>query len=124
VAAFAASAGRQGRPGESIDARLEQVIETMHRRLSDRLALSELAAEAQLSLSYFSAVFKKKTGFAPLDFFVRLKMQRACHLLDSTGLPVKAIAADLGFEDPLYFSRCFHCVHACSPSQYRGARKG
>ena len=124
VTAFAGAAGRPGRPGESIDARLEQVIDTMHRRIGDRLSLAELAAEAQLSLSYFSAVFKKKTGFAPLDFFIRLKMQRACHLLDSTGLPVKAIAADLGFEDPLYFSRCFHRVHACSPSRYREARKG
>lgn len=124
VAAFAAAAGRPSVPGERLDDRLEQVIDTMHQRVSDRLTLAELAAEAQLSLSYFSAVFKRKTGFAPLDFFIRLKMQRACHLLDATSLPVKAIAADLGFEDPLYFSRAFHRVHACSPTQYRSARKG
>jgi AraC-like DNA-binding protein len=96
----------------------------MHRRLGDRLSVGELAAEARLSPSYLAAAFKRKTGFAVLDFFLRLKMQRACLLLDSTGLPVKSIAADLGFDDPLYFSRCFHRVHECSPTQYRAARKG
>ncbi len=124
VAAFAAAADRQGPPGESLDQRLERVIDTMRRRLGDRLSVPELSAEAQLSPSHFSAVFKRRTGFAPLDFFIRLKMQRACRLLDSTGLPVKAIAAEVGFEDPLYFSRCFRRVHECSPSEYRAARKG
>lgn len=124
VAAFSAAAGRQGALGESLDDRLERVIDTMHRRLSDRLSVPEISAEAQLSPSYFSTIFKRKTGFAPLDFFIRLKMQRACHLLDSTDLPVKSIAADVGFEDPLYFSRCFHRVHECSPTEYRAARKG
>jgi len=120
----AAAARRQGAPGETVDDRLEQVIETMHRRLGDRLSVGELAVEARLSPSYLAVAFKRKTGFAILDFFIRLKMQRACLLLDSTGLPVKAIAADLGFDDPLYFSRCFHRVHECSPTQYRAARKG
>ncbi len=124
VAAFSAVASRPGLPGGSLDDRIERVIETMHRRLSDGLSVPELSAEAQLSPSYFSAVFKRRTGFAPLDFFIRVKMQRACHLLDSTDLPVKAIAADVGFDDPLYFSRCFHRVHACSPTEYRAARKG
>ena len=122
LAAFPSWAGRQG--GECIDDRLERVIDTMHRRLGDRLSVGDLAAEARLSPSHFSAVFRRKTGFSPLDFFIRLKMQRACRLLDSTGLPVKAIAADLGFEDPLYFSRSFHRVHECSPTRYRAARKG
>jgi AraC-like DNA-binding protein len=59
-----------------------------------------------------------------LDFFIRLKIQRACFLLDTTDQSVKAIAADLGFDDPLYFSRCFRRVHDSSPTQYRALRKG
>lgn len=38
------------------------------------------------------------------QFTMRLKMQRAGYLLDSTTLPrVEVIAAQLGFDDPLYF---------------------
>src|SRR5262249_22215632 len=95
VAAFAESAGQKSEGGLSLDDRMERVIETMHRRISDSLTVAELAAEAQLSPSHFAAMFKRKTGFSVLDFFIRLKIQRACHLLDSTELPVKAIAADV-----------------------------
>jgi len=123
VAALSEAAGRDPR-GLGLDERLERVAETMHRRLGDRLSVARLAAEAELSPSHFSAVFKRRTGFAPLDFFTRLKMQRACHLLDSTDLPVKAVASQVGFEDPLYFSRSFRRIHACSPTEYRAARKG
>lgn len=124
VACFAEAAGQKRTSGRTLDDRIDHVIETMHHRLADGLTVAELAAEAQLSPSHFAAIFKRKTGFAVLDFFIRLKIQRACHLLDSTDLPVKAIAADVGFEDPLYFSRSFRRVHDCSPTQYRSVRKG
>ena len=124
VASFAEVGGQQTTGGQTLDDRMERVIETMHRRLRDVLSVAELAAEAQLSPSHFAATFKRKTGFAVLDFFIRLKLQRACHLLDSTDLPVKSIAAELGFDDPLYFSRCFRRVHDCPPTQYRTVRKG
>jgi AraC-like DNA-binding protein/mannose-6-phosphate isomerase-like protein (cupin superfamily) len=124
VATFAEHAGQQGSRGLTLDDRIERVIETMHRRLGVTLSVAQLAAEAQLSPSHFAAIFKRKTGFSVRDFFTRLKIQRAGHLLDSTDLPVKAIAADLGFEDPLYFSRCFRRIHECPPTRYRTVRKG
>ena len=90
--------------------------------LEERMAGN--ARDANLSSSHLAAVFKKRTGFTVLDFFIRLKIQRACFLLDTTDQSVKAIAADLGFDDPLYFSRCFRRVHDSSPTQYRALRKG
>jgi AraC-like DNA-binding protein len=96
----------------------------MHKNLSEILHIEDLADEAHLSRSHFAAIFKRRTGFSVLDFFIRLKMQRACFLLDTTDMPIKAIAADLGFEDPLYFSRSFRRIHDLSPLQYRAIRKG
>ena len=115
---------RQTRHEDNLDARIGRVIEAMRNNLSKSLRLEDFTAGANLSPSHFSAVFKKRTGFSSLDFFNRLKMQRACFLLDTTDLSIKAIAAELGFEDPLYFSRSFRRVHECSPQQYRAIRKG
>ena len=115
---------RQTHQEDDLDARIGRVVETMRNNLARSLCVAELCATANLSASHFSAVFKQRTGFASLDFFNRLKMQRACFLLDTTDLPVKAIAAELGFDDPLYFSRSFRRVHECSPAQYRAIRKG
>jgi AraC-like DNA-binding protein len=117
---------RHRQPGgaDNHGAKIKTIIDLMNRSLDRTLTINELASRVNLSASHFAFVFKKRTGFPVLDYFVRLKMQRACFLLDTTSLPVKEIAGRLGFDDPLYFSRRFRQVHARSPLQYRAIRKG
>jgi AraC-like DNA-binding protein len=105
-------------------ARLDGVIRYLKARLSAEHAVGHLARLAHLSPSHFAAAFKAHTGFPPLDFLIRLRMQKAAQLLDTTQLPVKAVAASLGYEDPLYFSRVFHKVQGVSPAGYRAIAKG
>jgi AraC-like DNA-binding protein len=83
------------------------------------LQVPTLARLAHLSPSHFFAVFKKSTGFAPKDFFIRLKIQRACEILEATDLCVKEVAAKLGYDDAFYFSRLFKSVNGVAPSDYR-----
>ncbi|WP_375791535.1 helix-turn-helix transcriptional regulator [Microbulbifer hydrolyticus] len=46
-------------------------------------------------------------------------IEHACDLLDCTDLSVGEIAFQLGYDDPLYFSRVFKRVIGLSPSSYR-----
>jgi len=108
----------------STSARIERTLNLMEQNLVGQIRVADLAEHAKMSPSHFAAVFKRKTGFSVLDYFVRLKMQRAGYLLDSTTLSIQVIAAELGFEDPLYFSRCFRRVHNVSPTEYRLIPKG
>jgi len=59
-----------------------------------------------------------------MDYFVRLKIQRASLLLDTTSFRVKEIGAKVGFADPYYFSRSFRQVMGMSPRAYRVDPKG
>lgn len=104
--------------------KISQTIAYMKQHLSGPLQLDTLARLAGLSRSRYSALFKEQTGCAPMDYFGRLRMQRACQMLDATGLSVKAVAARLGYEDPLYFSRVFRSVTEMSPVEYRRTHKG
>lgn len=124
VARLALDAVRPEGGGVSVSARVERTLTLMEQNLDSQIRVADLAKQANMSPSHFAAVFKRKTGFSVLDYFVRLKMQRAGYLLDSTTLSIKVIAAELGFEDPLYFSRRFRCVHNCSPTDYRSIPKG
>lgn len=108
----------------SASSRVERVLLSLEQNLSAHVCVADLAVQANMSPSHFSALFKRQTGFSVLDYFMRLKMQRAGYLLDSTTSPIKVIAAELGFDDPLYFSRSFRRIHNCSPSEYRAIQKG
>jgi len=103
---------------------IAQTITYMKQHLNQPLQLNSLAAVANYGRSQYAALFKRQTGYAPIDYFIRLRMHRACQLLDTTQASVKSIAASLGYEDPLYFSRLFRAVNDTSPQAYRQTRKG
>ncbi|HYC70831.1 MAG TPA: AraC family transcriptional regulator [Opitutaceae bacterium] len=86
--------------------------------------LEELATGAGMSVTHYCAHFREVTGFAPIDFLIRLRVQRACRLLDTSSLTVAAVAAAVGYTDPYYFTRCFRRVMGCAPQQYRKVLKG
>jgi AraC-like DNA-binding protein len=103
--------------------RIEQSIAYMQQHLDKPLHVSTLATLANVSPSYYTVLFKRQTGSAPIDYFIRLRMQHACHLLEATSFSVKEVAAALGYDDPFYFSRIFKSVNEVAPSWYRQSRK-
>jgi AraC family transcriptional regulator of arabinose operon len=109
----------QGRGEQNFD--LEQVHGFMLEHIDQSLTLDTLAATANLSKYHFSTRYKKLTGYSPIKHFLNMKMEHACHLLDSSGLTVQAIAATVGYEDPLYFSRLFSKTIGLSPRAYRAS---
>jgi len=123
---FTPVSSRTVRPTESCESaaarKIEQSIEYMLRHLDRPLQVATLAARANVSPSHFFALFRRQVGCAPIDYFIRLRMQHARRLLDETSLSVKEVAAILGYEDPFYFSRLFKAVNHESPSRYRLSR--
>lgn len=101
---------------------VELSINYMQENLVRSLSLEEIAASVNFSVSHYSALFRKKTGFSPIEYFNHLKMQKACQYLLYTDLRVKEIADNLGIDDPFYFSRVFNKLMGMSPNQYRVRR--
>jgi len=98
---------------------VDLAIEFFQEHTDRMLTLKEIARSVNLSASHFSYLFKKRTGFPPLEYFNHLKMQKACQYLLFTQLRVKEIANRLGMDDPYYFSRLFARVMGMSPRAYR-----
>lgn len=106
------------RAGET-GGRIGRSIAYMVEHLNQPLQVSTLAAQASVSPSHYFALFKRHMGTAPIDYFIRLRMNHARELLDSTRSSVKEIAAAMGYDDPFYFSRVFKSVHSIAPAEYR-----
>ncbi len=113
---------RAHRPPMGADIELKKVQGVMQENLHHHLDLDTLAAQAGLSKYYFSKCFKAQTGQSPIQYFIGLKMQRACYLLDSSPVSIKKAAVDLGYDDAYYFSRLFKKVIGLSPAQYRHSK--
>jgi len=94
-------------------------INFMQKNIDKMLTLDSLAESVHLSASHFSFLFRKKTGFSPIEHFNHLKVQKACQYLLFTDLRIKEIADKLGIEDQYYFSRMFSKIMGMSPVAYR-----
>jgi AraC-like DNA-binding protein len=103
---------------EKIDC-VDSAILFMQGHINDNISLNELSSQYNYSVSRFSNLFKQKTGYAPIDYFVQMKMQKACQQLDFTDRSVKDIAFSMGFDDPYYFSKRFRKIIGMSPKKYR-----
>lgn len=99
-------------------------ISFMQQHIDKMLPLQNMAESVHLSASHFSFLFRKKTGFSPVEYFNHLKVQKACQYLLFTDLKVKEIAGKLGIDDPYYFSRMFTRLMSVSPNSYRTKRIG
>lgn len=92
-------------------------------RIADSLAsplrVPDVAAEAGVSVSYLSAMFKKTTGGGVLAYQTDLRMRRARSLLEETDLSVGSVAERVGYADQLYFSKVFRTKHGQNPSEFR-----
>lgn len=98
---------------------ISKTIRFMKDQVNKNYQIKELAALANYSITRFSQLFKAKTGYAPMQYFLHLKIQSACQYLTFTKLNIKQIANELGFNDPFYFSRIFKTVIGQSPLNYR-----
>jgi AraC family transcriptional regulator, arabinose operon regulatory protein len=102
---------------------VDRVIQLMHRNITQNLQLEEMAAHVDLSSSHLHRLFRSQTGTAPINFFMRLKIQRACELLDNTEMKINEIGHFLGYSDPHYFSRIFKQITGHAPRQFRALRR-
>lgn len=95
------------------------VIHYLHRHHAKQIEVSELAEVAHMSESNLYASFKRQFGTSPIAYLNHYRLTLASDLLKQTDLPVAKIAEQVGFSDPLYFSKLFHKTFRASPRQYR-----
>lgn len=98
---------------------INESIKYMKDHINEPLKVDTISGHFNYSNSHFFSLFKKKTGFSPIHYFNHLKIQKACQYLSFTDMSIKEISFDLGYDDPLYFSRLFKKTMNISPLQYR-----
>ena len=80
--------------------RFDELIGWVRTNLAASLDVDTLAARAAMSPRNFARVFRAETGATPARFVEKLRLEAARQSVETTTLPLQAIAAETGFGDP------------------------
>ncbi len=98
---------------------IEQACRLLESDLRAELSMPELAESVGLKYNTFRSAFSKHKGLSPQAWRMQHRLDKAKQELIETSLLIATIAHQLGWLDPLDFSRCFSRHFGCSPSQFR-----
>ncbi|KAB8169933.1 helix-turn-helix domain-containing protein [Streptomyces sp. 3MP-14] len=109
---------RRGVP-EPLGERFAATREWALRRLDEPLTLESLAEHAAVSKRTFSRRFVDETGYTPMRWLLRARVDTARELLERSERSVEQIAADVGLGTGANLRRHFQRVLGTSPLEYR-----
>ena len=79
-----------------------------------------LCQHLHMSTAYFSTVFKRESGESYTSYLTGVRMEKAAELLKTTDDKTYFIAAQVGYDEPNYFSYVFKKRYGVSPNKFRG----
>jgi len=89
-------------------------IESKYDKIND---VNEIADNVGLERCYFSTLFKKETGMTPHVYLTKLRIEKACRLIEYSGQSIYVIAQAVGIN-PVNFSRLFRKYIGMTPTEY------
>jgi transcriptional regulator GlxA family with amidase domain len=101
------------------DSRVRIVIDFMRVNLHRKISLTDSARAVNLSAAHLSRLFKTETGLSPGEYLIRLRMEKARHLLTTTLLSIKEIMALTGYGNRGHFVEHFKRSFGPAPSEFR-----
>ncbi|MEM0965817.1 MAG: AraC family transcriptional regulator [Verrucomicrobiota bacterium] len=81
-------------------------------------SVEEVSSRCHLDRAYLSRLFKIHSKESPYHFLTRMKMEYAAERLRNQRIAVKAVAAEVAYDDPFHFSRLFKKFFGLSPKHY------
>jgi AraC-like DNA-binding protein len=102
---------------------LAKAVAFMEGHYSQDIDLGVIAAQAGLSPRHFSRLFNESYGVSPIHYLIRIRLRKACALLENTDDSVIDVSLECGFQDSNHFSRQFRQTLGLSPSDWRKRRK-
>lgn len=97
---------------------IQQAITYLETEFMKDISISQLAKDLNMDRSHFSVLFKAAAGVSPQQYLTRLRMEKACELMQNHGFSVGEAASAVGYADVYTFSRLFKMKYGAAPTVY------
>ena len=103
---------------------VSEIRKYLSNHYADKISLDLIAKNMYLSSAYISKIFKEETGEAPINYLIKLRLERARAQLEADSREsIKSISCSVGYDDVYYFSKLFKKYYGMSPANYRGKKR-
>lgn len=96
-----------------------KIIQSMRDRVTENISVKQLAEECHMSERSFRSMFSKYTGVTPKQYLIKIKMQNAAQILQTSDFSINKVSEKLGYSSQFQFSRDFKKYYGVSPNSYR-----
>ena len=102
----------------AVDRIIKQAIQYLTLQFTQPISIERMSNELGYHRTHLNKLFKQATGVSPMQYLIKIRMQRA-ELLLASSMTIDQVASSVGYSDALYFSRRFRQWRGQSPSEYR-----
>ncbi|WP_242967887.1 response regulator transcription factor [Tepidibacter mesophilus] len=98
---------------------IEPALKYIEENYREQILLEEVANISNISLYYFSKLFKKEMGMNFTTYVTKYKIEKAKKMLKNTDIAIVNIASELGYYECGYFTKVFKKIEGITPTEYR-----
>lgn len=99
---------------------VKRIIKYLNDNYNKKISLEQIAHNMYLSPVYISKIFKEETGESPINYLIKIRLEKAREILvKEKNSSIKSIAHQVGYDDAYHFSKLFKKYYGISPLYYR-----
>lgn len=103
---------------------VKKIIKYLNENYDKKISLDQIGGNMYLSPVYISKIFKENTGDSPINYLIKIRLEKAKEMLEEDGNEsIKQIAANVGYDDVYHFSKLFKKHYGISPLNYKRSIK-
>ena len=99
-----------------IQEEIERAKDYFEEHYNEEISIEQYAASRSMSTSWFNRSFRGAVGTSPMKYILDIRIRNAQVLLETTDYSIANIAAVIGYDNPMYFSRMFRKAKGMSPA--------
>lgn len=107
------------RTRQKVDATIARCQEWVAMNYDQDAPVAAMANLSGLPERSFKRRFQQATGMSPMEYVHTVRLEEAKHVLETSDMPIEAVANEVGYEDGSFFGRLFRRKVGLTPALYR-----